>query len=281
MRTAYVNGAFLPLGARAITVEDRGFQLGDAIYEVWAVRRGRLVDAPGHFARLTRSLAEIGMAPVMSDAALQAVLKETLRRNRVQDGLVYLQISRGAAPRDHGFPPPTVKPTIVVTAKALESRALDAQAEIGVRVITLPDERWARCDIKSVGLLPNVLAKQKARTSGAFEAWLVDSDGRVTEGASTTAWIVDGEGRLRTRALSHQILPGVTRGTIMEIAHERQLRVVEEPFTPAEARAAREAFLTSAINGAMPIISIDDKIIGDGKPGPIAAALRAAYYAAL
>ncbi len=277
MRVAYVNGRFLALGAQAIAVEDRGFQFADAIYEVWAVRDGRLLDAEGHMARLKRSLGEIRMTLPMTEASLYAVLKETLRRNRIRYGVVYVQISRGVASRDHAFPP-NAKPTIVVTAKTLDRGVIEARAENGVRVITLPDERWTRCDIKSVNLLPNVLAKQRAREQGAFEAWLVDSDGFVTEGTSSNAWIVDSHGRLRTCALSSKILPGVTRATILKLAQERQMPVLEQPFTPAEAQSAREAFLTSAANAAMPVISIDGKVLGDGKPGPVARALRAAYF---
>ena len=281
-RVAYVNGRYTSLRAAALEVEDRGFQFADAIYEVWAVRDGRLLDMDGHLARLKRSLGELGMAWSMSDASLTAILKETQRRNRVRNGIVYLQISRGAAPRDHAFPAPAVKPTIVVTAKSLDCRAIEARAAKGVAVITLPDERWARCDIKTVSLLPNVLAKQKAREAGAFEAWLLDGDGLVTEGTSSNAWIVDAQGRLRTRSLSRQILHGVTRAAIIRLAAERQMPVIEEAFTPDDIRAAREAFLTSAANAAMPVVSVDGIGVGQGaqkgKPGPIARALREAYF---
>ena len=279
-RTAYVDGRYRPLAEAGVSVEDRGFQFADAIYEVWAVRGGRLLDMDGHLARLKRSLGEIRVRAPMTDAALVAVLEETRRRNRVRDGIVYLQISRGAAPRDHAFPSPEVKPTLVITAKPLDRRAFEARAEAGVKIITLPDERWARCDIKTVSLLPNVLAKQKAREAGAFEAWLVDDEGFVTEGTSSNAWIVDAQGRLRTRDLSNAILHGVTRAAVKKLAEERQMIVLEQAFTLAEARDAKEAFLTSAANAVMPIVAIDGASIGKGKPGAIARVLRAVYFGA-
>ncbi|MGH6952472.1 MAG: aminotransferase class IV, partial [Vitreimonas sp.] len=198
-RTAYVNGVYAPLNAPLISVLDRGFQFADAIYEVWAIRGGRLFDASEHMARLERSLAELRIAMPMSEAALWAVMRETVRRNRVRDGIVYVQVSRGAAARDHLFPPPDTPPTLVVTAKSLDRTALAQRAANGVKVISVPEARWARRDIKSVNLLPNVLARQEAKQRGAFEAWFVDADGRVTEGTSSTAWIVDAQGCLRTR----------------------------------------------------------------------------------
>ncbi|MBL8543957.1 MAG: D-amino-acid transaminase [Hyphomonadaceae bacterium] len=278
-RIAYVNGVYLPANASALSVQERGFLFGDGIYEVWAVRAGKLFDNAAHLARLKRSLQEALIAAPMSEAALMAVIGETLRRNGVRDGIVYLQITRGAAPRDHGFPPSGTKPTVVVTASSISPRLSDARAEKGVAVITLPEARWARCDIKTVNLLPNVLAKQQAREAGAFEAWFVDSDGFVTEGASTTAWIVDAQGRIRTRDLSNRILHGVTRAAILQLARQRQMSVVESPFTPDEAKAAREAFLTAAGTQLCPVISIDGARIGDGEPGPAAKALRQLYFA--
>ncbi|HRE44153.1 MAG TPA: D-amino-acid transaminase [Terricaulis sp.] len=279
-RLAYVNGAYLPLSRAAISIQDRGFQFADSIYEVWAVRGGRLCDREGHLTRLWRSLSELRMAAPMGEGPLLAIIGELMRRNRVRDGIVYLQISRGAAPRDHGFPPPGTKPTIVITAKNLDRAAMDARAAAGVSVISAPDERWARRDIKSTNLLPNVLARQAAREAGAFEAWLLDEDGFVTEGTSSNAWIVDADGRVRTRALSNAILHGVTRAALLKLAPDLQLRIDESPFTLAEAKAAREAFLTGASNAAVPVIAIDGSAIGDGKPGPITAALRALYLGA-
>lgn len=276
----YVNGAYRPLSEAGVSVEDRGFQFADAIYEVWGVRDGVLMDTPGHLARLRRSLSELRIAWTMTDAALMAVLKETARRNRLRDGLIYLQISRGTAPRDHAFPSPDVTPTIVVTAKRIDPAVLEQRAAHGVKVITLPESRWARCDIKSVSLLPNVLAKQAAREAGAFEAWYVDPTGVVTEGTSSNAWIVDAQGRLRTRDLSNAILHGVTRASLLKLAQERQIPVLEQGFSVEDALGAREAFLSSATNGALSIVAIDGRPIGDGKPGPVVKMLRDAYFGA-
>lgn len=277
-RIAYVNGAYVRQSAARVHVEDRGFQFADGVYEVWSVHNGRLLDSDGHFARLSRSLGELRMPSPMPHAALEVVLMETLRRNRVRNGILYLQVTRGVAPRDHAFPPDDLPPSIIVTARKVDERALNARVHTGVAVITRPDIRWKRCDIKSVSLLPNVLAKQAARETGAFEAWLVDERGLVTEGASTTAWIVDAAGRIRTRPLGHDILPGVTRATLLRVAMERQLPVVEEPFTVAESQGALEAFISSASGVVVPVISIDGVQVGDGAPGPIAVALRAAYF---
>jgi D-alanine transaminase len=279
-RTAYVNGVYAPLGAPLLSVLDRGFQFADSIYEVWAIRGGRLFDAPAHMARLKRSLAELRIELPMTDAALMAVMRETIRRNRVHDGVVYVQVSRGAAARDHVFPSAKTRPTLVVTAKSLDCAALTRRAAAGVSVISVPETRWARRDIKSVNLLPNVLARQSAKEAGAFEAWFVDADGCVTEGTSSTAWIVDREGRLRTRALSHDLLHGVTRGALLQLARDRQMEVVEAPFTVAEAKAAREAFISAASNPAVSVVAIDGVPVGDGKPGPIASSLRAFYLGA-
>ncbi|HVV32822.1 MAG TPA: D-amino-acid transaminase [Vitreimonas sp.] len=279
-RIAYVNGAYVPLARAGVSVHDRGFQFADSIYEVWAVRDGRLFDREAHMARLWRSLEALRITPPMSEAALWAVIGETARRNRVRYGIVYLQISRGAAPRDHVFPSPAVKPTIIVTAKNLDRAAIDKRAASGIKVISVTEQRWARCDIKSVNLLPNVLARQRAKEAGAFEAWFVDSDGFVTEGTSSNAFIVDAGGRLRTAKLSNHILHGVTRAALIDIARERQMPVVEEPFTLEEAKSAREAFISAASNPAVAVVSLDGVQIGDGKPGPVATALRAAYLGA-
>ncbi len=276
-RTAYVNGVYAPLRAAAVSIQDRGYQFGDAVYEVWAVRSGRLFDREAHLARLYRSLRELRIAEPMGAHALMAVITETIRRNRVRDGIVYLQVSRGIAARDHAFPSPPVRPSIVVTAKSLDRAILSGRLANGVRVISLPETRWARRDIKSVNLLANVLARQEAKEAGAFEAWFVDDDGFVTEGTSSNAWIVDADGCLRTRGLSNDILHGVTRAALLQIARDRQMPVVEAPFNVAEALAAREAFISSAGNPAVAVIAIDNAPIGDGRPGPITRALGAAY----
>lgn len=276
---AYLNGVYLPLKAATISPLDRGFLFGDAVYEVWPVRGGRLRDMGGHLARLRRSLGEVRIAAPMSDRALTVVLGETARRNKVEHGVVYLQVSRGAAPREHTFPNPPPRPTLFVSAQRLDPAALRRRAEAGVRVITAPDIRWGRRDIKSTNLLANVLARQAAKEQGAFEAWLVDGDGAVTEGTASNAWIVDAAGALRTRPLSHDILHGVTRATLMLRAREQGVAVIEAPFTVAEAKAAREAFITGAANPVISVVAIDGAPIGDGKPGPLATRLRGAYLA--
>lgn len=277
---AYVNGAYRPLTEAAVHIEDRGFQFGDAIYEVWGVRAGRLLDVEGHLARLKRSLKELRIDAPMGDAALMLVVREMLRRNRVRDGLVYLQVSRGYAPRDHAFPKPGTRPTIVITAKSLSPKTYETRYAKGVAVVTTPENRWARCDIKSVNLLPNILAKQQAKEAGAMEAWFVEPDGMVTEGSSSTAWIVDKDGRLRTRDLSNRILHGVTRALVLRLAAERQMKLVEGPFSVTEAKQAKEAFITSASNICVPVVALDGEKIGDGAPGPVAKALRDAYFGA-
>lgn len=276
-RVAYVNGRFVRHAEAGVSIEDRGFQFADGVYEVWSVLGGRLADHAGHAERLARSLAELRIPAPMSPAALDLVLRETVRRNRVRDGMVYLQVTRGAARRDHAFPAPGTPPTVVITARAIDFAAEAAKAEKGVKVVTRPDIRWGRCDIKTVGLLPNALAKQAAREAGAYEAWLVDADGYVTEGASTNAWIVDAGGRLRTRDTGANILRGVTRKRLIELAAELQMPVIEEPFTVAEAKAAREAFLTAASAFVTPIVAIDGDRVGSGVPGPVVRRLRDLY----
>ena len=276
-RIAYVNGRFVPKSEAVVHIEDRGYQFADAVYEVWALFDGRLADPEGHFARLERSLGELAIDMPMSRAALTAVLKETVRRNRIREGLVYLQVSRGVAKRDHAFPAPGTPPSVVVTVSRVDRVATEARAAKGVSVVTAPENRWGRCDIKTVGLLPNALAKQKAREVGAVEAWFVDELGLVTEGASSNAWIVDGDGVLRTRDTQANILRGVTRLSLIDVAREAGLKVEERPFTPDEARAAKEAFITGAGTLVLPVIAVDGKPVGDGAPGPVATKLRRLY----
>ena len=276
-RIAYVNGRFVPKADAVVHIEDRGYQLADAIYEVWALFDGKLADPEGHFARLERSLSELSIDMPMSRRALTAVLKETVRRNRIREGLVYLQVSRGVAKRDHAFPTEPVAPAVVITVSRVDRVATEARAAKGVAVVTTPENRWGRCDIKTVGLLPNALAKQKAREAGAVEAWFVDELGLVTEGASSNAWIVDGDGTLRTRDTQANILRGVTRLSLIDLAREAGLKVEERPFTPDEARAAKEAFITGAGTLVLPVIAVDGKPVGDGAPGPVAARLRRLY----
>jgi D-alanine transaminase len=274
-RVAYVNGRYLPHAAASVSIEDRGFQFADAVYEVWAVFGGKLADSEGHAARLERSLAELRIAAPMSREALICVLREVVRRNRVRDGLVYLQVSRGQARRDHAFPTKPTAPTLVVTARSLDLAASEATAQRGVSVIALPETRWARCDIKTVGLLPNSLAKQAAREAGAYEAWFVDSAGQVTEGASTNAWIVTADGVLVTRDTGANILRGITRAGVLQLAAALQMPVEERAFTLKEAKMAREAFVTSATAFVTPVIVVDGTCIGE--PGPVAKRLRSLY----
>jgi D-alanine transaminase len=276
-RIAYVNGRYLPHRQACVHIEDRGFQFADGAYEVIAVRNGGFVDEAPHLARLHRSLGELRIAAPMSDAALQAVMRETVHRNRVVDGILYLQVTRGAAPRDFPFPP-GVRPSLIMTARA--QRPLDPKfLERGVRVVTVPDIRWARPDIKSVALLPNALGKQHAKESGAYEAWQVDRDGNVTEGTSSNAWIVTAKDEIVTHQADHAILNGVTRLGVLQVAREAGLTLVERPFSVGEAKGAREAFLTSTTNFVVPVVQIDEATVGEGRPGEFVRRLRAAYAA--
>jgi D-alanine transaminase len=276
-RIAYVNGRYVPFAAACVNIEDRGYQFGDGVYEVCEIRSGALIDESRHLARLERSLGELRIAERMRTAALKMIMREVVARNRVGNGLLYIQVTRGVARRDHAFPK-SAKPALVITARALDPRPVEANAANGVKVVTLPDERWARPDIKSLQLLPNVMAKQRAREAGAFEAWLIDAGGRVTEGASTNAWIVTAAGAIVTRQADHAILRGVTRATLLDLAASEGLQLEERPFTLEEAFGAREAFLTSATNVALPVVMIDGRAIADGRPGPIAVHLRGRFH---
>jgi len=277
-RVAYVNGRYLPLNDAKISVEDRGYQFADGVYEVCEVRGGCLVDERRHMARLDRSLGELNIARPISPAALAVVLRETIRRNRVRDGIVYVQVTRGVARRDFPFPSVETRPSLVVTARSNDIERLQQIATEGITVITVPDIRWKRVDIKSVALLPNVLAKQSARERGAREAWLVDAHGRVTEGASSNAWIVSREGRLITHPVGHEILSGITRSVVIDAIKAQGLSFEERSFAVDEAYAAREAFITSASQTVLPVISINGRPIGNGSPGWIATGLRRDYH---
>jgi D-alanine transaminase len=277
-RVAYVNGRYIPHRDASVHIEDRGYQFADGVYEVCEVRGGRPVDERRHIERLDRSLRELRIAWPISRQALGVVLRETIRRNRVRHGIVYLQISRGVAPRDHAFPPAGTPSSLVVTAKSLDSAKNEAMAAAGIDVITVPENRWPRVDIKSVSLLPNVLAKQAAREAGAKEAWFVDQTGRVTEGSSTNAWIVTRDGKLVTRPADHGILRGITRTVLLDVIAAQGLTFDERPFTVEEAQAAREAFITSASLIVMPVVSIDGRPVGNGFPGLIATALRRDFH---
>ncbi|MGA9657930.1 MAG: D-amino-acid transaminase [Asticcacaulis sp.] len=275
-RIAYVNGVYQALSEARVSVEDRGYQFADAVYEVWSVFDGRLADQEGHLNRLERSLGELSIAMPLRRQALLVVLNEVIRRNRLREGMVYLQISRGVAPRDHVFPQ-GVTPAIVITAKPVDREAAAQKAAQGIKAMSAPDNRWGRCDIKTVGLLPNVLAKQAAKEQGASEVIFVDADGFVTEGGSTNVYMVTRDGLIKTRPLSANILPGVTRLNLLPLmaAHGYELR--EEAFTLAEAKAASEVFITAATSLIMPVVAIDHADIGSGKPGPVSQSLREAY----
>lgn len=274
-RYAYVNGRYVDHLAAQVHIEDRGYQLADGVYEVVGVRDGRLIDEGPHLDRLDRSLKELRIGWPIARSTVSFVIRELMRRNRLRDGLVYMQVTRGVARRDHAFPTTPVKPALVMTTK--NTKRLDIEPGAGVAVKSHPDIRWERCDIKTVALLPNVLAKQAARESGAYEAWLIDGQGQITEGASTNAWIVTPEGELITRQTDNGILAGITRQTLKALASKLQLKLVERPFTLAEARRAKEAFITSATSFVTPVVRIDGEVVGDGKPGIAARRLREEY----
>jgi D-alanine transaminase len=277
-RVVYVNGRYRPYRNAMVHCEDRGFQFSDGVYEVCEVLDGRIVDERRHMERLQRSLGALRMALPMPLRALSQVLHEVVRRNRVSDGIVYLQITRGVAKREHAFPPPGTAPTLVVSARRIDRSQNERTAQAGIAVITVPENRWARVDIKSVALLPNMLARQAAREQGAREAWFVDRDGLVTEGAASNAWIVTADGIALTRPTGHDILGGISRAVVKDVLADIQVRLTERPFTVAEALAGREAFITAATQLVMPVVRIDGRPIGEGKPGPVALALREAFH---
>ncbi|HEY0836486.1 MAG TPA: D-amino-acid transaminase [Azospirillum sp.] len=275
-RWAYVNGRYVPHPLAAVHVEDRGFQFADGVYEVVSILGGRFADLDGHMARLARSLDALRIAPPVAPRVLDFIIRELVRRNGVRDGSVYVQVTRGVAPRDFRFPA-DAPGTLVVTTRRVRQWASPEHLRDGVAVITIPDIRWGRRDIKTVALLPQALGKQQAAEAGAYEAWMVDPDGTVTEGTSSNAWIVTPAGTLVTRDPSERILNGVTRLSLLRLARERGVAVEERPFTVAEALAAREAFLSSAGTFALPVTRIDGCPVGDGRPGALAPALRQAY----
>jgi D-alanine transaminase len=272
---AYVNGSFVPLADAKVSVLDRGFLFADGIYEVSAVLDGKLVDNASHLARLERSVGEIALALPESLDRIREIQKELIARNQVESGLVYLQVTRGAAAgRDFAFPK-GVTPTLILFT-SMKDIVNAASAKSGIAVITVPDIRWARRDIKSVALLAQVLAKQAAAEAGAGEAWMIE-DGKVTEGGSSSAFILTKDDVLVTRQNSSAILPGCTRKAVVALAEERQLRVEERPFSVEEALAAKEAFITSASSFVQAVVTIDGKTVADGKPGPMANRLREIY----
>jgi D-alanine transaminase len=268
-RIAYVNGRYLPQREAAVNIEDRGYQFADAVYEVVHLYEGRLIDEDRHLDRLERSLRELRLRQPICRAALRQVLLELARRNRLRDGLLYVQITRGVARRDHAFPSGEVPPSLVATIRRIPPYPANIEAWTAA-AITWPDERWARCDIKTVALTPNVLARQAAREQGALEAILVDRNGMVTEGAATSFWLVDRAGVLRTRHLDHGILPGCTRDALLALMSENGIEFAERAFSRDELADAREAFITAATTFVRPIVRIDGRPVGDGAVGPVA-----------
>jgi D-alanine transaminase len=275
-RIAYVNGQYLRQQDAAVNIEDRGYQFADGVYEVVHLHDGRLVDENLHLDRLDRSLGELRISAPMTRPALRAVLREVARRNRVREGLLYIQITRGVARREHAFPAKPVSPAMVVTIRRIAPMPTEV-ANWTASAITAYDERWARCDIKSVSLLPNVLAKQAARERGATEAILVDAEGMVTEGSSTSVWIVDRAGVLRTRPLDHAILPGCTRAALAAELAAHGIAFEEARFSARDLKEAREAFLTSASSFVKPVVKVDGAPIGDGAVGPVTRELFALF----
>ncbi len=278
-RIAYVNGSYVPFQDAGVHIEDRGYQFADGVYEVIYFENGRLIDAEGHLNRLDRSLGLVRIAQPMSRAALLVVIRRMICLNRLPSGILYIQVTRGVSRRDHPFPK-DVPPSLVMTVRRAAPPSED-MAQKGVSVITIPDQRWARCDIKTIGLLPNLLGKQTAKEQGAYEAWMVDRDGFVTEGTSTNAWIVTKEGRLVTRNAEPAILNGITRRTLLRLAETLGLTLEERSFTVAEAKVAAEAFLSSTTGYALPVVSIDGQPVGDGKAGQVTWKLRQAYRRAM
>jgi D-alanine transaminase len=277
-RIAYVNGRYLLHADAMVHVEDRGYQFADGVYEVCEVRHGLIVDLTRHLNRLDRSLAELRIAWPMTRAALVVVICQTLRRNHVRNGMFYLQVTRGVARRDHVFPADGTPSSIVVTAKSTDQSAIARKNAVGIKAITVRDNRWDRVDIKSVGLLPNALARQQAKEAGAQEAIYIDHNGMVKEGAATNVWIVDADGKLVTRPAEHGILRGITRTTLIDIAAKLGLPLEERFFSVEEMMASREVFITAATSICFPIVSIDGQAIANGHPGSVSQKIREAFF---
>ncbi|QIO71501.1 D-amino-acid transaminase [Rhizobium leguminosarum bv. trifolii] len=277
-RIAYVNGRYVKHSDASVHIEDRGYQFADGVYEVCEVRHGYIVDLTRHLNRLDRLLGELRIAWPMSRAALTQVIRETLRRNHVRNGLFYMQVTRGVARRDHVFPAEGTPPSLVITAKSTDAKIIAAKNANGIKAITLVDNRWDRVDIKSVGLLPNAMARQQAKEAGAQEAIYVDGDGMVKEGAATNVWIVDPDGTLVTRPAEHGILRGITRTTLMDVAAKLGLQIAERSFSVSEMLAAREVFLTAATSICFPVVSVDGQAIANGHPGSVSQKIREAFF---
>ena len=275
-RTVYVNGAYLPEAEATVSIFDRGFLMADGVYEVTSVLDGKLIDFHGHCARLARSLAELEMASPCSDADLLAIHRDLVARNDVVDGMVYLQVTRGnPGDRDFAYPAADIPPTLVLFTQSKPGLAENPAARSGWKVISIPDHRWGRRDIKTTQLLYPSMGKMMARKAGVDDAWFVE-DGLVNEGTSNNAYIVVGN-RIVTRQLSHDILHGITRAAVLRLAVEAQMEVEERPFTVAEAQAADEAFITSASAFVMPVVEVDGMSVGSGRPGAVVARLREIY----
>ncbi|MGG6893522.1 D-amino-acid transaminase [Rhizobium sp. BR 315] len=277
-RIAYVNGRYVNHSDAAVHIEDRGYQFADGVYEVCEVRHGVIVDLTRHLDRLNRSLSELRIAWPMTRSALILVIRETLRRNRVRNGLFYLQVTRGVARRDHVFPPAGTPSSIVVTAKSTDQSVIAKKNASGIKAITVRDNRWDRVDIKSVGLLPNAMARQQAKEAGAQEAIYIDHHGMVKEGAATNVWIVDHDGNLVTRPAEHGILRGITRTTLMDVAAKLGVTIVERFFSVEEMMEAREVFITAATSICFPVVSIDGETIANGHPGSMSQKIREAFF---
>lgn len=282
-RIIYVNGEYLPYDQAHVHSEDRGFQFGDAVYEVCEVRNRQLIDEERHMVRLSRSLDELGMTKPLSSAGWGLVMREVIRRNRVITGMVYLQVSRGVGPRNFLYPPEGTPPTVVClarsTLKAPAPESEDAPKMYGaLKVMTTPDIRWGRCDIKTVMLLPASMAKQAAKAEGADDVWFTDGDDNVTEGGSSNAWIITKDGKLVTRHITNDILRGITRTTLIDLLEKKGLTFEERAFSREEALDAKEAFITSATNPVTPVVKIDDQFIGNGHPGEMSIELHEAFH---
>jgi len=278
-RYSYVNGRYLPHAEASVHIEDRGFQFADGVYEVVSLINGYIADEAGHLDRLERSLKELRIALPMPRRALKLVMREFARRNRLKNAYIYIQVTRGVAPRDFKFPSGDIRPTLVITNLGNAVFNMDARKKALKKAVTVPDIRWKRRDIKSTALVAQVLAKQAAVDKGAYEAWMVDDDGFVTEGASTNAWIVDKKGRLITRPTDkNMILKGVTRSSIQALCKKAGIKLVERPFTVKEAYKAAEAFTTAAGTMITPIVEVDGRKIGDGKLGAVTARILDLYF---
>ncbi len=275
-RIAYVNGQYVSHNEASVHIEDRGYQFADGVYEVVTIVNNRLIDEKGHLDRLWRSLSELRIDPPMKRAPLKLAIREVIRRNRIRNGIIYMQVTRGVAPRDHPFPDNPIS-ALVMTAKSLSMDAAAKKAEKGVKVATVDDIRWARCDIKSVSLLPNILAKQEAKDRGAYESFMVDQEGMVTEGSSTNAWIVNSDGNVITRPTSNSILSGITRASVIRELNKKGHKLEERAFSREELLNAREVFLTSSTSYVLPVVEVDDRVIGNGQPGSVSLKLREIY----